>query len=300
MTPPSFAARHAAGLALAAPGAFVLLWATGFIGARAGMPHAEPGTFLAMRFALAFALMGALAALSGAPWPRGRMALGTMAVGALVHGLYLGGVFWAIRHGMPAGVAALIVGLQPVLTVALAGGWLGERAGGRQWAGLALGVAGVVLVLWPKLDVAGSGIDAATVAACAFACLSVSLGTVLQKRIGAGIDLRSGTALQYVGALVPVGVLALSETRRVAWTGELVFALAWLTLVLSLGAVFLLMWLIREGSVARVSSLFFLVPGVAALLAWAFYGEALGPVQIGGMAMTALAVRLGDGGVARR
>lgn len=291
----------------AVPALFVVLWATGFIGARAGMPHAEPGTFLAMRFALALVLLAGIAFVLRAPWPRGRAAWGALVVGALVHGIYLGGVFWAVRHGMPAGVAAVIVGLQPVVTTALAGGWVGarlgldERVGARHWVGLALGVVGVVLVLWPKLDlqpdlgldVSGSGITPSTIGACALACLAVSLGTVLQKRVGATVDLRSGTALQYGGALVPVGLLALTETNAVSWTGELVFALLWLTLVLSLGAVFLLMWLIREGSVARVSALFFLVPTVAALMAWALYGEALGPIQIAGMALTAIAVWLG-------
>ena len=190
-----------------------------------------------------------------------------------------------------------------MVTTALAGGWLGarlsfdERVGASQWFGLVLGMPGLVLVLSPKLDLglggSGSGITPATIGACALACLAVSLGTVVQKRVGAGVDLRSGTALRYAGALVPVGLLALTETNAVSWTGELVFALLWLTLVLSLGAAFLPMWLIREGSVVRVSALFFLVPSVAAFMAWALYGEALGPIQVAGMALTAVAVWLG-------
>ena len=275
-----------------APPLFVLLWASGFVGARAGMPHAEPGTFLAMRFAIAFALLGAIAVLLRAPWPTGRDAAGTVVVGALVHGLYLGGVFWAVREGMPAGVVAVVVGLQPLLTALLAGWWLGEPVGVRHRVGLALGLLGVTLVLAPKLDVAGSGIGPATIAAALLATAAITVGTVLQKRLGATVDLRAGTALQYLGALLPVGLLMLSETRQVEWTGQLWFALAWLVLVLSLAAVFLLMWLIRHGSVARVSMLFFLVPGVAALMAWALFGETLGPWQLLGMALSAVAVWL--------
>lgn len=282
---------------LAAP-LFVLLWATGFIGARAGMPHAEPGTFLAMRFAIAFALLGSIAVIARAGWPRGHEAGRVLMVGVLVHGVYLGGVFWAIRHGMPAGVAAVVVGLQPLLTALLAHWWLGEPITCRHRVGLVLGLAGVVLVLAPKLDITGSGITPATIVVAFIATASITVGTVLQKSIGAAGDLRSATALQYLGAMLPVGLLMLFETRRIDWTGELVFALAWLVLVLSLAAVFLLMWLIRQGSVAEVSTLFFLVPSVAALIAWQLFDETLGPVQLAGMSLTAVAVWLA-GGAAR-
>lgn len=278
-----------------APPLFVLLWATGFIGARAGMPYAEPGTFLAMRFAIAFALLAAIATLARASWPGRREAGFSVIVGMLVHGIYLGGVFWAVREGMPAGVAAAVVGLQPLLTASLAGWWLGEPVTVRHRIGLILGLVGVALVLAPKFDVGGSGITPATIAATLLATVAITLGTVLQKRIGAIGDLRSGTALQYLGALLPVGLLMLFETRRVEWAAELVFALAWLVLVLSLAAVFILMWLIRQGSVARVSTLFFLVPGVAALMAWGLFGETLNPWQLVGMSLTAIAVWLASG-----
>ncbi|MDA8870122.1 EamA family transporter [Rhizobiaceae bacterium] len=279
----------------AAPVVFVLLWATGFIGARMGMPYAEPGTFLAIRFALAFVLLAALAAALRAKWPGFALAWRCVAIGALLHGVYLGGVFWAVHRGMPAGVVAVIVGLQPLLTAALAGVWLGERVTRRHAIGLAAGFAGVVLVLAPKIDVAGAGITGATVAAAVLGAIAVTIGTVWQKRLGASVDLRSGTALQYAGGVVPVLLLALTtETGTVQWTGELVFAFVWLVFVLSIGAVFLLMWLIREGSVARVSTLFFLVPGVAATLAWALFGETLSPVQLAGMALTASAVALAN------
>jgi drug/metabolite transporter (DMT)-like permease len=275
-----------------APPVFVVLWATGFIGARAGMPHAEPGTFLFLRFSLAFILLSGLVVIARAPWPKGRKAFQALAVGALLHGVYLGGVFWAVREGMPAGVVAVVVGLQPILTAILAGWLLGETITMRHRIGLLLGVLGVVLVLYPKLSFSGDGITPATIGASFLACLGVTLGTILQKATGGTGHIRSGAALQYLGALAPVGLLSLFETRQITWNGELVFALAWLTLVLSVGAVFLLLWLIREGSVASVSTLFFLTPAVAALLAWALFGETLGPVQLIGMALSAGAVRL--------
>ena len=295
MAEPSCGRRDDTRVTRLAPPLFVLLWATGFIGARAGMPYAEPGTFLSIRFALAFAAMTLIAIALGATWPRGRRVGWAVLVGILVHGIYLGGVFWAVRRGMPAGVAAVVVGLQPLLTALLAGWLLGESITRRHRIGLALGLVGVVLVLAPRLDVTGSGITPATIGATALACLAVTAGTVLQKAKGAASDLRAGTALQYLGALVPVGLLSLFETREVAWNAELAFALGWLVIVLSLGAVLLLMWLIENGSVAKVSTLFFLVPGVAALMAWALFGETLGPWQLAGMALTAAAVRLAGG-----
>jgi len=275
-----------------APPVFVVLWATGFIGARAGMPYAEPGTFLFLRFSLAFFVLAGLVVLARASWPRGRKALQALAVGMLLHGVYLGGVFWAVREGMPAGVVAVVVGMQPILTAILAGWLLGETITTRHRIGLLLGVFGVVLVLYPKLNFNGVGITPATIGASFLACLGVTLGTILQKATGGAGHIRSGAALQYLGALAPVGLLALFETRQVTWNGELVFALAWLTFVLSVGAVFLLLWLIREGSVASVSTLFFLTPAVAALFAWALFGETLGPVQLIGMALSAGAVWL--------
>lgn len=256
------------------------------------MPYAEPGTFLFLRFALAFALLAVISMLVQARWPARRDAMMSVLVGVLVHGIYLGGVFWAIRHGMPAGVAAIVVGLQPLLTALLAGWWLGENIATRHRVGVALGLVGVVLVLAPRLDIAGSGITAVTVAAALLATVAITVGTVIQKRFATASDLRSGTALQYLGALLPVGLLMMFETRTIEWTGQLIFSLAWLVVVLSLAAVFLLMWLIQQGSVAKVSTLFFLVPSVASVIAWLLFGETLNPLQLAGMALTAVAVWL--------
>lgn len=270
---------------------FVLLWATGFIGARYAMPHAEPFGFLTLRFALAALLFAvALRFRPGPPLGR-RAAWASLVAGVLMHGVYLGGVFWAVRNGMPAGLSALLVGLQPILTALLARPLLGEPVSVRQWMALAAGLAGVALVLSPKLSAAAGGVDAATLTACAVAVAAMALGTIWQKRHVAGANLLSSAALQYVGAALFTGALALLlETGRFDWQAELVFALAWLVLVLSVGAILLLLLLIERGAVSGVASLFYLVPSVTAAIAWPLFGETLTLVQVAGMAVTAAAV----------
>ncbi|MFD0914937.1 DMT family transporter [Pseudahrensia aquimaris] len=276
-----------------APIVFVCLWATGFVGARLGMPYAEPASFLALRYAIAFVLLALFALAMGAKWPRGRDAFHTLVVGALVHGVYLGMVFWAVRNGMPGGVSAIIVGLQPLLSAILAGAWLKEPITHRHWGSLAIGMAGVLLVLGPGLDANDSGITPVTIAACLLAVIAIATGTIYQKRFATTTDLRTGTALQYIGALIPTLAFAFAfESFQITWNGQSLFALAWLVTVLSISAVFLLMWLIREGSVARVSSLFFLVPAVASLMTWYLFGETLVPLQLAGMVLCATAVAL--------
>jgi len=275
------------------PALFVVLWATGFIGARYAMPWAEPFTFLAARFAITFALFALLVVVLGAKRLRPRETVHAVVAGALMHGIYLGGVFWAIRNGMPAGLSALIVGLQPLITALVAGWALAERVRPRHWAGLAVGFVGVAIVLAPKLGDTFGGVTAATLAASVVAVAAMSVGTVWQKRFLGGADLVTGTMWQYLGAglLMAAGSLAF-ETRAYTLTGELVFAMAWLVLVLSLGAILLLMAMIREGEVARVSSLFYLVPAVTAVIAWLLFDETLTPVQIAGMAIAAVGVAL--------
>ena len=182
------------------PAIFVVLWATGFIGARYAMPWAEPFTFLAARFVLAFVILAVAAAVLGSRGTGWRDALHAAAAGALMHGVYLGGVFWAIHHGMPAGLSALIVGLQPLITAVLAGSLLGEKILPRHWAGLAAGFAGVVIVLLPKLGALGSGVNAATLAASFVAVAGMSAGTIWQKRFLTGGDLVAGTCSQYAAA----------------------------------------------------------------------------------------------------
>jgi drug/metabolite transporter (DMT)-like permease len=257
------------------------------------MPWAEPFTFLGMRFALAAAiLLIAMLARGRARLPHNQ-ALHSIGVGILMQGVYLGGVFWAVHHGMPAGLAGLIAGLQPLITAVLAGTMLGERILPRHWLGLAAGFAGVVIVFWPKLGAAGGGVDAATLSACLAAVLAISVGTIWQKRSIRGGDLVAATFWQYVGGTVMMALGSLLfETRQVTVNGELLFALAWLVLVLSIGAIFLLMVMIRDGETSKVASLFYLVPAVTAILAFFLFGEQLDAIQLAGMAIATVGVGL--------
>ncbi len=275
------------------PVLFVLLWATGFIGARYAMPWAEPFAFLAVRFALAALILAGIVLAMGHKWPARKQAMHAVIAGVLTHGLYLGGVFWSIHKGLPAGISALIAGLQPLVTVLLAAWLLGERVTARQMAGLAVGLVGVVLVLWPKLGVTGAGINAATLTASLIALIAICAGTVWQKRHSGGDSLIAGAAWQYVGAsIVMAAASLLTETGEFTITGELIFAMVWLTLVLSIGAIFLLMVMIRQGEISRVASLFYLVPAVTAVIAWFLFGESLTVVQLIGMGIATLGVAL--------
>ncbi len=270
---------------------FVLLWSTGFIGARLGLPHAEPMTFLALRFGIVSAVMFAWVALARAPLPDRRQFPQQVAVGLLVHFVYLGGVFTAIDWGVEAGTSALIVGLQPVLTALVAARLLGERLVPVQWAGMALGVGGVALVVARKLE-AGLGTPAG-IAMCFAALFGISAGSILQKARGGGTPMRGGNAVQFAAAaLCAAGVMAVTGTGRVEWSGEFVFALGWLVLVLSIGAVMLLYVLIARGAASNVASLFFLVPPCTALIAWPLFGERVLPVEALGIAATAVGVLL--------
>lgn len=277
----------------AIPPLFVVLWATGFIGARYAMPWAEPFTFLAARFIIAFVLLALLLVAMRARPTNRRGAMHAMIAGALMHGVYLGGVFWAIHRGMPAGLSALIVGLQPLITAVMAGLFLGEKILPRHWAGLATGFIGVVIVLWPKLGALGGGVTAATLAASIVSVIGMSAGTIWQKRFGAASDLVGGTLWQYLGGAILMTLASFAfETRTVTINGELIFAMVWLVLVLSIGAIFLLMVMIREGEMSKVASLFYLVPAVTAVIAWLLFGESLSLVQIAGMAVATLGVGL--------
>ena len=279
------------------PASFVVLWATGFIGARYAMPWAEPFTFLAIRFVIAAILFAGLAVLLGSSKATRDEALHATGAGVLMHGIYLGAVFWAIHRGMPAGFSALIVGLQPLITAVLAGKFLGEAILPRHWAGLAVGLVGVVIVLWPKLGAVGGGVTAATLTASLVSVLGMSAGTIWQKRYASGGDLVSATMWQYVGGSIVMilGSLAF-ETRAVTVNGELIFAMAWLVLVLSVGAIFLLMVMIRDGEMSKVASLFYLVPAVTAVIAWMLFDEQLNLLQIAGMAIATLGVALATAG----
>lgn len=278
------------------PWVFVLIWSTGFIVARYGMPHAPPFGFLALRFALSALCFVAWAQLARAVWPRGAGQWRHLLVtGMLMQAGYLGGVWSAVKLGMGAGTVALLVGLQPVLTAV----WLSRnvaapvssapaRLATRQWLGLALGFGGLVLVVWPKL---GMGeVSAVNLALAVFALLSITTGTLYQKRHVEPCDVRTAGAVQQLAAFVVCAPLAWAETEAIRWHPHFVGAMAWSVLALTLGGSSLLYLLIQRGAATQVTSLLFLVPPTTALMAWPLFGESMGMLSLVGMALTALGV----------
>jgi len=275
----------------AAPVLFVLLWSTGFIGARFGLPYIEPMTFLAVRMVFVVIIIGAIAVIGGARLPS-RLEIGhSLMAGLMVHGLYLGGVFFAISQGVPAGVSALIPGLQPILTSTIANRFMGETVTRLQWVGLCLGLFGVALVLHDR-SLVMSGSVAGWIGSV-LSLFGITLGALYQKRYCGKIDWRAGNTVQYAGAAVLFAAASFAfETRVIHWSGELVFALAWLVLVLSIAAVGLMYWLIRRSAATGFASLFYLVPAVTALEAYLLFGEKLDALSIAGMVVCAVGVVL--------
>ena len=277
------------------PFLFVLLWSTGFIGAKFGLPYAEPVTFLCVRYLLVIAVMGGVALATRAPWPHApRQWLHIGVTGLLVHATYLGGVFMAISHGLPAGIASLVVGLQPLLTALGAGALLGEKVLPRQWAGLVLGFGGVGLVVSHKVAAAASAPElTAMLTPVLVALVGITAGTLYQKRFCPAFDLRTGSVIQFVPCLIVSALVASqTETMLITWSGPFMFALGWLVLVLSVGAISLLNLLIRSGSAVNVASLFYLTPPTTALIAWGVFGETLTGLALAGMAITVFGVWL--------
>jgi len=285
-------------LARAMPLVFVLIWSTGFIVARYGMPHAPPLTFLAWRYGLSLLCFLPWIALARVAWPVSRAQWGHLAVtGVLMHGGYLGGVWAAVKAGMGSGLVALVVGLQPVLTAV----WLSARGASvsrRQWGGLMLGFAGLALVVSRKFGQGGEA-GALNLALAVAALLSITIGTLYQKRFVAPCDVRTANAVQLLAALVVTMPLALLETEPMAWqggnaglNGELVAAMAWSVLGLTLGGSSLLYLLIQRGAATSVTSLLYLVPPTTALMAWALFAEPITAVTLAGTALTALGVSL--------
>jgi drug/metabolite transporter (DMT)-like permease len=282
--------RGADGLGTVAPALFVLLWASGFVVARLAAPHAPPLGFLALRFAATLAVLVPLIVWARAPWPDARTAAHLAVAGLLLHAAYLGGVWVAVSLGMSAGVSALIVNLQPVLT-ALAVSRGREPVAPRQWLGLALGFGGVAMVVAHKAGTEGLG--GASVALASGALVAITVGTLYQRRHAPSFDLRTGTFVQYAASLAVVAPLAvLLEDRGFDWGAPLLFALGWSVLALSIGAVFLMFALIRRGSATRVASLFYLVPPVTAIQALLLFGEPFGWPAAIGMGLAALGVAL--------
>lgn len=275
----------------AMPAVFVLIWSTGFVVARFGMPHAPPLTFLSWRYAFSVAAFAVWIRLSGAAWPRGRAAWAHLAVtGVLMHAGYLGGVWAAVKGGLGAGTAALVVGLQPVLTAMWLSAGAQHRVSPRQWLGLALGLGGLVLVVWHKLGV--GEVTAFNFSLAVLALLSITAGTLYQKRFVQPCDVRTANTVQLAAAFAVSAPLALLEPGGMDWHPHLIGAMAWSVLALTLGGSSLLYLLIQRGAATRVTSLMYLVPPCTAVLAWWLFGEALGLRVLLGVAVTAVGVSL--------
>ena len=274
------------------PAGFVVLWSTGFFIGKLGLAFAPPFTILFLRFALAALLMAAAALPLRSVWPRSpSQAFHLAVVGVLLQTVYLGGCYAAMAAGLPAGITALIVGLQPILIATVVGPLLGERVGPKHWLGLALGFLGVALVLWDKLDIAG--LESWGMLFALGGLLGITAATLYQKRFCGTVDLITGTAIQYAAAaLTTLPIVLVLGWGPVHWTGSFIFSLAWLTLALSIGAVTLLLWLIRRGAASKVASLFYLTPPAAALGSYLLLGETLAAPALLGMALTAVGVAL--------
>jgi drug/metabolite transporter (DMT)-like permease len=279
----------------AMPWVFVVIWSTGFIVARFGMPHSPPFKFLAMRYALSVLCFGAWVALVRAAWPRDRAQWGHLAVtGVLMHAGYLGGVWAAVKAGIGAGTVALLVGLQPVLTAV----WLTAASRDSkhhavtplQWLGLLLGLGGLALVVWRKL---GAGeVTPLNFGLAVVALLSITTGTLYQKRHVAPCDVRTASTVQLAAALLVSLPLALLEQEAVDWHPAFLGAMAWSVLALTLGGSSLLYLLIQRGAATQVTSLLYLVPPCTAVMAWLIFGESLTAMMMFGMVLTAIGVAL--------
>jgi drug/metabolite transporter (DMT)-like permease len=275
------------------PFLFVFLWSTGFIGAKYALPYIEPFNLLFIRALLAIAVFLLLCLLFEAKSLTLRQSGHQMVTGLLVHGTYLGGVFAAIKWGMPAGIVSIIVGIQPVLTAFLGYFVLGARLRQVQWLGLALGLGGVITVLLSTGQQESIDLNWPALLAALSALLGISAGTIYQKRFGQGVSLLAGTFWQYVSmALFMAGLAWIFETRTVIWDLQLILALAWLVMALSVSAILLLMYMIREGQTAKVASYFYLVPAVVSIEAWILFGESLSLLSVAAIVVTVLGVYL--------
>ncbi len=278
------------------PFIFVWVWSTGFLVAKLGRPFAEPFTLLSYRFAFALAVLWLITKFMASQWPSSwRLVLHCMVVGLLLHGVYLGGIFQAISMGMPAGLSAMVIGLQPLTMALFAGLMLGETVSKRQWLGLVMGLAGLYLVLGEQFALdAGTIFDGFSGWAPVFvggALIGISFGTLYQKKYCHGVDHLTSIWLQYAAALMFSLVIALTfETRKVDWQWQFIASLTWQVLALSIGAVLLLMIMMRQGAATKVGSLFYLVPPAVALQAWFLFGEAVGWQGLAGIALIATGV----------
>ena len=280
------------------PWIFVWIWSTGFLAAKFGLPYAEPFTLLLYRFIFTLLFLLIVIRFKKSPWPKSKIAfLHLMVAGALIHGVYLGGVFQAIKWGMPAGLSAMIIGLQPLSMALMAGILLKERVSKRQWLGLIIGLLGLYLVLFERLDLtselAFDGFPIWAVFTVIASLFGISVGAVYQKRFCSDMDLISGTWIQYFSALMfCTCIVLLFETGEVSWTGPFILTLAWQVLALSVGAILLLMTMIKQGAAASVGSYFYLVAPLVAIQAWFLFEETISFISIAGVVLISFGVAI--------
>jgi len=278
-----------------APGLFVLLWSTGFIGVKYGIPYAPPFYFIAIRMAIAACLLFIAISFLRKSQPITRAIIWpSTLIGLTLHGAYLGGCFFAVSRGMPAGVAALIVSLQPVLVSLFAAKYLNEPLKARAVLGLTLGLVGLFVVVSPRINMTGANaISLVAVAASVIGLLGGTSGTILQKKYGGAIPTLAGTSIQYAATALVLLVLALLfEEPNITWSAEFIGAMTWLVLALSFGAILLLFFLLSQGSAASVSSLYYLVPAVTAIIAYFLFDEHISSLSLIGTAITVVGVWL--------
>ncbi len=269
---------------------FVFLWSTGFIIARYSMPYAEPMTVIFIRFGSVVLCMLPVVMIWKAPWPNRSQIIHIAIAGALLQAGYVGGVWAAVKEGMSAGLTALIVGLQPILTAWFAA-WIAEKVTPKQWLGLILGLLGVGLVVWAKLSL--TGMSHLSLVFIVVALLSITMGTLYQKKYCAQFDLRTGSVIQFAAsAMICLPLMFLFETREIIWAPELILSLIWAVLALSIGAISLLFVMIRNGEATRVTSLMYLTPPTTAIMAWILFNEPITWTIILGIAITMSAVIL--------
>ena len=279
-----------------APVLFVLLWSTGFTGIRYGIPYAPPFTFIAIRMAIASVLLALISLAITRHFKYDKATIGkSTLVGLTIHGAYLGGCFYGVKQGMPAGITALICSLQPVLVSIFSSFFFGEKLTPRKWLGLGLGLAGLILVIAPKLEGSGDQVlPTAGVIAVFIALLGGTSGTLLQKKFGSGVEVLSGTSWQYVATGILMGSLALifEGDQSITWNASFIFSLTWLIVALSIGAILILYFLLARSSASSVSSLYYLVPAVTAVEAYFLFGEKIGLVTAVGTLVTIAGVAL--------
>jgi len=279
-----------------APILFVLLWSTGFIGIRYGIPYAPPFTFIAIRMMIASVLLAVISLAITKRFSHDLPTIGkSIAVGLTIHGAYLGGCFYGVKQGMPAGITALICSLQPVLVSLFSSIFFKEKLSVRKWLGLALGLCGLTLVIAPKLSaVSGDKLPTVGVIAIFIALLGGTSGTLLQKKFGAGVEVLSGTSWQYIATGLLLGALALTfeQGMAITWNSSFIFSLTWLIVALSIGAILILYFMLARGSASSVSSLYYLVPAVTAIEAYFLFDEKISLMTAAGTVVTIIGVAL--------